>query len=906
MSGRNVQSEITNKLLIGAVLIVASIAIALQILGVSFSGENAIGLGLPFVITIAVTFYLKQSFGAYAEQLEIADNAIPYLKFKDEEAAHRLHLDAYPALQSLLMSDSSDDTETVDDTKHIESMISALKVCQANIMIADENLNISYLNDSVTEMLKANEHKLQQDLPNFNVATLLGQNIDVFHKNPSHQRGLLSNLRTVYKTQISVAGLSFDLIATPVFDAQQQRIATLVEWKDITEQIAFEKQKQIAAAHNARITNALDVCQANVMLADTDLNIVFANHSVLEMLSNNQEQLRTALPNFDASKLIGENIDVFHANPAHQRQMLSALKDTYKTDIKVAGFTFGLIATPVFDDNGERIGTVVEWDDKTQRIAQEEIAQKQANDNFRVKCALDNVSTNAMIADGDFNIVYLNDSVVEMLRNAESDLRKELPNFDANKLMGANIDVFHKNPAHQRTMLERLTSTYKTEINVGGRTFSLVANPILNDKDERIGTVVEWGDRTNEVMIEQEVNTLVQAASEGNLTQRINENDKVGFYLRLSQGLNQLVSIVDDAVTDTAQMLDALANGDLTQRITQEYHGSFDKLKKDANITADKLTEVINRISSSATLVASGAEEISQGNADLSQRTEEQASSLEETASSMEQMTSTVRQNADNAKIANELAEETSSKAMQGGEVVNRAVQSMSGINESSKKIADIIGVIDEIAFQTNLLALNAAVEAARAGEQGRGFAVVAGEVRNLAQRSAGAAKEIKDLIRDSVSKVEDGTLLVNESGETLKDIVASVKRVTDMISDIAEASVEQSSGIEQVNKAVTQMDEMTQQNAALVEEASAAGESMAEQANDMRRLLNFFTIDDSASASSIMTESRGTNVAPAKISAPPSTSLERAEIKSPVKSPVNPVATANQFADNSDEWEEF
>jgi methyl-accepting chemotaxis protein len=239
--------------------------------------------------------------------------------------------------------------------------------------------------------------------------------------------------------------------------------------------------------------------------------------------------------------------------------------------------------------------------------------------------------------------------------------------------------------------------------------------------------------------------------------------------------------------------------------------------------------------------VASGAEEISQGNADLSQRTEEQASSLEETASSMEEMTSTVRQNADNAKVANELAEKTSSKAIQGGEVVNRAVQSMSGINESSKKIADIIGVIDEIAFQTNLLALNAAVEAARAGEQGRGFAVVAGEVRNLAQRSAGAAKEIKDLIRDSVSKVEDGTLLVNESGETLKDIVASVKRVTDMISDIAEASVEQSSGIEQVNKAVTQMDEMTQQNAALVEEASAAGESMAEQANDMRRLLNFF-----------------------------------------------------------------
>jgi len=906
MSGRNVQSEITNKLLIGAIAIVASIAIALQILGVPFSGENAIGLGLPFVITIAVAFYLKHSFSAYAEQLETVDNAISFLKFTDKDAAQRLSLDCYPELQSLLLAGENDDIEQSDDTKHLESMISALKVCQANIMIADENLNISYLNDSVTAMLSANEHKLQRDLPNFNVASLVGQNIDVFHKNPSHQRGLLANLRTVYKTQINVAGLTFDLIATPVFDNEQQRIATLVEWKDVTEQLANEKEKQEMAANNARISSALDVCQANVMLADSDLNIVFANHSVLEMLSNNQAQLRTALPNFDASNLIGENIDVFHANPAHQRQMLNALTDTYKTDINVAGFTFGLIATPVYDDQGEKVGTVVEWDDKTQRLAAEESAAKLANENSRVKSALDNVTTNAMIADAEFNIVYLNDAVLSMMRNAENDLKKDLPNFDSSKLLGANIDIFHKNPAHQRAMLERLSSTYKTEIVVGGRTFALVANPVFNDENERIGTIVEWNDRTSEVVIEKEVADLVSAASEGNLTQRINESGKEGFYLRLSQGLNQLVSIVDDAVTDTAQMLDALANGDLTQRITQEYHGSFDKLKRDANVTADKLTEVINRISSSATLVASGAEEISQGNADLSQRTEEQASSLEETASSMEQMTSTVRQNADNAKVANELAEETSSKAMQGGEVVNRAVQSMSGINESSKKISDIIGVIDEIAFQTNLLALNAAVEAARAGEQGRGFAVVAGEVRNLAQRSAGAAKEIKDLIRDSVSKVEDGTLLVNESGETLKDIVASVKRVTDMISDIAEASVEQSSGIEQVNKAVTQMDEMTQQNAALVEEASAAGESMAEQANDMRRLLNFFTIDDSTSTSMMLSEAKP-NKTPARIAPTPSDVQEtQSAIQSPVKSPVNPVATANQFADSSDEWEEF
>lgn len=297
--------------------------------------------------------------------------------------------------------------------------------------------------------------------------------------------------------------------------------------------------------------------------------------------------------------------------------------------------------------------------------------------------------------------------------------------------------------------------------------FSLVANPIFDSNNERVGTVVEWNDRTKEAQIEKEVAGLVQSANSGNLSVRLSDEGKEGFYLRLAQGLNSLVATVDETVTDMGEMLDSLATGNLTQRIEGDYRGAYEKLKKDANTTAEKLTEVLGRIRTSANLVASGAEEISQGNADLSQRTEEQASSLEETASSMEEMTSTVRQNADNAKVANQLAEETCDKATKGGEVVTRAVESMSEINSSSKKIADIIGVIDEIAFQTNLLALNAAVEAARAGEQGRGFAVVAGEVRNLAQRSAAAAKEIKDLIRDSVSKVEDGTLLVNESGET-------------------------------------------------------------------------------------------------------------------------------------------
>ncbi|MBL3590299.1 MAG: hypothetical protein JMN24_10970, partial [gamma proteobacterium endosymbiont of Lamellibrachia anaximandri] len=344
-------------------------------------------------------------------------------------------------------------------------------------------------------------------------------------------------------------------------------------------------------------------------------------------------------------------------------------------------------------------------------------------------------------------------------------------------------------------------------------------------------------------VIEGDIQSLVDAARSGDLNQRIDLDNKQGFFATLSSGINELIDSVENVFSDIAQSMHDMAKGDLTKPITRSYQGTFDDLKQDINKTMANLEQIVTQLRQSGEVITTASGEISSGNNNLSSRTEQQASSLEETASSMEELTSTVRNNADNAQQANQLAASARRTAETGGEVVRQAVEAMDAINQSSSKIAEIIGVIDEIAFQTNLLALNASVEAARAGEQGRGFAVVATEVRNLAGRSATAAKEIKELIRDSGEKVKAGAELVDKSGENLDEIVNGVKKVGDIVSEIAAASQEQSAGIDQVNMAVTSMDEVTQQNAALAEETSAAAASMSEKAQEMDQLMGFFTV---------------------------------------------------------------
>ncbi len=474
-------------------------------------------------------------------------------------------------------------------------------------------------------------------------------------------------------------------------------------------------------------------------------------------------------------------------------------------------------------------------------------AQEAAKETLKIKIALDNASSCLMMADNEGVIRYQNKASNALMHGSEANFRSALTGFSAAGVIGANFDQFHRNPSRQRNLLANLNGEHRTQIQIGALHMRVVANSIADESGARLGSVIEWLDRTAEVNAEKEIAAIVESAAAGDFKKHIAEAGKSGFLLQMSQGLNAILSTSETALHEIAHILKALAEGDLTHKIEAEFKGVFAELSAGANGAIDRLRDIIAQIREASESINTAASEISAGNNDLSRRTEEEASSLEETASSIEELAATVKQNAGNALEANKLAAEASASATRGGEVMAQVVTTMNGITESNREIADITTLIDGIAFQTNLLALNAAVEAARAGEQGRGFAVVASEVRSLAQRAAEAAKGIKGVIAASVGKTDEGARLVKSAGAAMDDIVAQVQRVTAIMGEIAAASKEQSDGVQQVNQAVTQIDQLTQQNAALVEEATAAAKSLEDQSQSLVQSVSAFKLTGGA-----------------------------------------------------------
>ncbi len=649
----------------------------------------------------------------------------------------------------------------------------------------------------------------------------------------------------------------------------------------------------------------------------------------------------------------------------------------------------------------------------------------------RIKSALDNASIPVTVGNEFNTLIYMNKAGFALWEKMSAGISKRHPGFSVDKLIGSTLGKYIDNEEDRANYTAPLTGSKIMNTKMAGLDLELTFNPVHNEEGRYLGRMIQWDDRTAEVIAEQEVTRLVQEAVAGNLAERVDTSIlPEGFILDTGKGINSMLDAVigplnvaaqyvDDIskgnipakITDSyngdfntiknnlntcidavnalvadadmlskaavegkletradashhqgdfrkivegvngtldavigplnvaAQYVDDISKGNIPAKITDHYNGDFNNIKKNLNtcigavnalvedaamlaraahegrvsVRADasahsgdfrKIVEGVNEtlemiVNPIATVkvavetISTASKEIAQGNADLSRRTEEQAASLEKTAASMEELASTVKQNADNAKQANQLAAAASGVAVKGGDVVAEVVATMSDINSSAKKIEDIISVIDGIAFQTNILALNAAVEAARAGEQGRGFAVVAGEVRNLAQRSASAAKEIKELITDSVNKTAEGTRQVENAGQTMQEIVSSVKRVSDIIGEIAAASNEQSAGIEQVNDAVMKMDDMTQQNTALVEEAAAAAESMLEQADELMNAVSVFRLEGESQTQ--VSERRA-----------PNSPLRKPAIKAarPVSTPAK-AAVMKTGTDDGD-WEEF
>jgi methyl-accepting chemotaxis protein len=844
----------------------------------------------------------------------------------------------------------------------------SLQTAQSSVMIADSDYNIVYMNPSVVTFLKESESDIKKDLPEFNVDNLIGQNIDFFHKNPAHQRGMLAKLETTYITSIIVGGRSFNLVAAPIISHQGERLGISVEWQDGSKQ---------------GIVDALTKSQAVIEFNQNGI-IQTANENFLRTVGYTLDEIKGKHHSIFAEKSYAESSEykIFWEKLANGESQSGEFKRFGKNgkEIWISGQY-----SSVLDLRGKTVRVVKTCIDITGEMARRrEVAL--------LSLVANETDNSVIITDAHERIEYVNPGFTKMTGYSAEEAIGKKP---GELLQGALTDKETKKQI--REAIKAGNPSYFEILNYSktGEKYwvSLAINPVYGSdgKVERFisiqANITDTKERALEASMRMEAVGRTNAVIEFDLSGKIvdaNENflKTVGYTLEeikgkhhsifvgkeysgsadyrqmwdaLNRGENQVgefkhygkggdeiwinaaYNVILDLegkpskvikfatnVTESVKtrienergikecddVLSGVAGGVLTKRMNGEYDGAFKEIKAAVNATIEKLSSLVSEIIESARSVNEAASEISSGSIDLSQRTEQQASSLEETAASMEEITSTVKQNSTNATTANDLSRKASKVASDGGKVVDDAVSAMDTIEHSSKKISDIIGVIDEIAFQTNLLALNAAVEAARAGDAGKGFAVVASEVRSLAGRSASASKEIKTLISESASQVQTGASLVKQAGDSLRGIVESVQQVAGIVSEIATASQEQAIGIDEVNTAITQMDEVTQQNAALVEQNTAAAQSMVEQARTLETLMSFFSIDGDDETSNIeVAPKKEIRVNSTSLTNKPKSGTKKANIVAKPKTIKDAVNGSKRVANGngySDGWEEF
>jgi methyl-accepting chemotaxis protein len=506
----------------------------------------------------------------------------------------------------------------------------------------------------------------------------------------------------------------------------------------------------------------------------------------------------------------------------------------------------GKYDNPIELKNTDETGRLLESMGIMQALLSYNLQEEKASSevNRRIKVALDCVSANVTVSDTEGKLSYMNKACEKLFSNLDNSLHGNTRTFESQHLIGKSLaDDFFIDAHLKEIYSQKLKQKQDAIFSSGGLTFDLEISPVFDEQGVRQGRVTQWTDITSEITAQNEIESIVTAANGGDLSQRISLQEKEGFFLMLAKNLNSFLDGIDGVISDIDLVMRRLAEGDLSQSIENQYYGTFDSVKQSVNVTIGTFSTMIAELRGATGDINHSANEISMSNTDLSQRTAKQSESLEYTAASLEEITGTVTHNTENTRHAGDLASNAQNVSTHGVDVVKQAVEAMASISESSSKIEEIITVINEISFQTNLLALNAAVEAAHAGDAGKGFAVVASEVRTLAGRSSAAAKEIKELIDDSVSKVQIGTGLVNQSGESLDRISESVSNVSSTMIEILSANEEQSIGIGQINQAITTLDHATQENNELVEKNSQVVDSLKQQAGHLSSLISRFQL---------------------------------------------------------------
>ncbi len=652
----------------------------------------------------------------------------------------------------------------------------------------------------------------------------------------------------------------------------------------------------------SKLQTSIDNSTAAFTFADSNRRVTYMNKAAKALWEKMAEHIQEEHAEFSVESMIGSPIIQYLENEDDKQKFSSVLKTPETFDLSMHQMHLTVTIVPVYTDNGEYIGRMTQWQDRTaESIAEKEVMRLvdeavAGNLSQRVDVA---ILPQGFIRETGVGINQILDAVINPLNVAaqyvEDIAKGNIPAKITDDYNG-DFNAIKNNLNQCIDAVNALIADAQLLANaaVAGE-LSTRAEAANHHGDFR--KIVEGVNATLDAVIKplNVAAKYVDDISKGNIPEKITDTYN-GDFNKLKENLNTCVDAVNKLVADANMLSDAASDGRIETRADVTQHqGDFRKVVEGVNNTLDLIVAPIIAVKEAIDTITTAANEISTGNNDLSSRTEQQASSLEETAASMEELASIVKQNADNAKQASQLAISASQVAIKGGEVVGNVVSTMSAINDSAQQIEAIISVIDGIAFQTNILALNAAVEAARAGEQGRGFAVVAGEVRNLAQRSATAAKEIKELITDSVSKTTEGTQLVSGAGTTMDEVVASVQKVADIISEISAASVEQSTGINQVNEAVTNIDEATQQNAALVEEAAAAAESLVEQAVQLSDVVSVFKLGNESG------ERRASNS--------PMRNAANAEKRSHIKQAAGqakPIKVKAKTGTDDGDWEEF